>query len=392
MTLTSSVDSIMETYVRWPVEFVRGSGASLFDENDKRYIDLTAGLAVANVGHAHPAVAAAVAGQASQLVHVSNLYATGPQQRLADRLRDLSGGMRSFFCNSGAESIECALKLARRVAEPSQPGATPRVVAAEGSFHGRTFGALAATGQPAKRAAFEPMLPGFCHVPFGDLEALKTVMDQDVAAVLLEPIQGEGGVVVPPSDYLAGARELCDEYSALLILDKVQTGMGRTGSWFAFEHFDVKPDVMCLAKGLAGGLPIGVCLASPAVADAFRPGDHASTFGGGPVQCAAALATIDVIEDENLIGCATIRGAHLRAGLEQIFGTASVRGLGLMLAAELTSNTARSICSRALERGLLVNDVTPSTLRFTPPLVVTEAAIDEALLILQEVVDEDQAA
>lgn len=389
MTLTRSVDSIMETYVRWPVEFVSGSGANLFDTTGRSYIDLTAGLAVANVGHAHPRVAAAVAEQASQLMHVSNLYSTGPQQRLADRLYDLSSGMSSFFCNSGAESIECALKLARRVAKDAGSEEFPAVVAAEGSFHGRTFGALAATGQPAKREVFEPMLPGFRHVPFGDIDALEASMDHDVAAVLLEPIQGEGGVIVPPPEYLAGARDLCDRYSALLVLDEVQTGMGRTGAWFAFEHFDVRPDVVCLAKGLAGGLPIGVCLASPDAA-AFRPGDHASTFGGGPVQCSAALATIDVIQDEDLLGGATTRGAYLRAGLEQVFGAGNVRGIGLMLAAELPAETARAFCGRALERGVLVNDVTPSTLRFIPPLVISEAAIDEALLVLQEVVDEDQ--
>ena len=392
MTLTRSGDSIMETYVRWPVEFVRGSGASLFDTTGKEYIDLTAGLAVANVGHAHPQVATAVAEQSASLVHVSNLYATRPQRELADCLQDITGGMRSFFCNSGAEAVECALKLARRVARDSKPSGVPRVIAAEGSFHGRTFGALAATGQPAKRVPFEPMLSGFQHVPFGDIDALQTAMDRDVVAVLLEPIQGEGGVVVPPPGYLAAARELCDRHGAVLILDEVQTGMGRTGAWFAFEHFDVRPDIMCLAKGLAGGLPIGVCLAAPAAAAAFRPGDHASTFGGGPVQCAAALATIEVIENENLIARATARGAHLRAGLEQIFGRENVRGLGLMLAAALPSDVARDICSRALESGVLVNDVTPSTLRFTPPLVITEKAIDDALLTLGEVVDEVQAA
>lgn len=392
MTLTRSSESIMNTYLRWPVEFVRGSGASLFDDADKRYIDMTAGLAVANVGHAHPVVAAAIAEQAAKLVHVSNLYGTGPQKHLADLLHGITGGKKSFFCNSGAETIECAIKLARKVARNSGHAGIPKIVSTHGSFHGRTFGALAATGQPAKQEPFRPMLEGFEHVPFGDLDALRDAMDDDVIAVLLEPIQGEGGVVVPPPDYLAGARALCDEYAALLIFDEVQTGMGRTGRWFASEHFGVDPDVVCLAKGLAAGLPIGVCMATPTVASAFSPGDHATTFGGGPVQCAAAIATMEVIEDEGLLVRATTRGQMLRDGLCRIFGEPSVRGLGLMLAVQLKSDDARAVCAGALERGLLVNDVTPSTLRFTPPLVITEAAIVDALHIVQEVAHEIQAA
>ena len=392
MTLTRSSESIMNTYVRWPVEFVRGSGASLFDEAGKRYIDMTAGLAVANVGHAHPVVAARIAEQAADLIHVSNLYGTQPQKHLADALHNITGGKKSFFCNSGAESIECAIKLARKVAQNSGHEGVPRIVATHGSFHGRTFGALAATGQPTKQEAFRPMLEGFDHVRFGDLQALRDAMGDDVMAVLLEPIQGEGGVIVPPPDYLAGVRALCDEYSALLILDEVQTGMGRTGRWFASEHFGVDADVICLAKGLAAGLPIGVCLATPDVAAAFSPGDHATTFGGGPVQCAAAIATIEVIEDEGLLARATARGQMLRDGLNRVFGEPSVRGLGLMLAVQLESEHARAVCAGALDRGLLVNDVTPSTLRFTPPLVITEAAIVDALEILQEVAHEVQAA
>jgi acetylornithine aminotransferase len=295
--------------------------------------------------------------------------------------------MRAFFCNSGAESIECAIKLARRHA-----GRQGTVIAAEGSFHGRTFGALAATGQRGKQKPFDPMLPGFRHVPFGDLGALRDAVDESVIAILLEPVQGEGGVIPAPPGYLAGARALCDELEALLVFDEVQTAMGRTGAWFAHELFGVRPDVMCLAKGLAGGLPIGACLAVPQVAESFRPGDHASTFGGGPVQCSAALAVIEVIEDEGLLERSTVLGARLLSGLEQVFGPATVRGLGLMLAVDLGSRSARDICGAALGKGLLINDVGPHVLRFTPPLVISEADVDEGIEILKEVVREVEAA
>jgi acetylornithine/N-succinyldiaminopimelate aminotransferase len=295
--------------------------------------------------------------------------------------------MRVFFCNSGAESIECAIKLARRRATSGH-----KLIAAEGSFHGRTFGALAATGQRAKQEPFDPMLPGFAHIPFGDIEAMEKAFDEKVIAVLLEPIQGEGGVIPAPPGYLERVRALCDENGSLLILDEVQTAVGRTGAWFAHELFGVQPDVVCLAKGLAGGLPIGACLATPAVAAAFRPGDHASTFGGGPVQCSAALATIDVIEEEGLLTRAMERGLQLKAGLEALFGAGRVRGVGLMLAADVGPPLARDICARALERGVLVNDVAPTVLRFTPPLVITPADIDDALHVIQEVAHEVQAA
>lgn len=383
--------AVMATYARWPVEFARGSGAHLFDARGRRYLDMTAGLAVANVGHAHPRVAAAVSRQAAQLLHVSNLYRTVPQEDLARRLQELSGGMPAFFCNSGAEAIECALKLVRRWALAAKGPNTTRMVAAHGGFHGRTLGALSATGQPAKQTPFAPLVPGFVHVPFGDLEALAGAMDDSVAGILLEPIQGEGGVVVPPADYLAGARALCDEHGALLVFDEVQTGVGRTGRWFAHEHWGIAPDVVCLAKGLAGGLPMGACLARPEVAAAFQVGDHATTFGGGPVQSAAALAVLDVIGEgllEHVVGA----GNRLRGGLARIFGSDQVRGLGLMLAVELEGPIARSMTAAALDKGLLVNDVTPTALRLTPPLVVTDEDIDEAVHILGEVVREVDAA
>jgi acetylornithine/N-succinyldiaminopimelate aminotransferase len=382
---TSAPDMTMATYKRWPVEFVSGRGAVLVDDSGRQYIDCVAGIAVASVGHAHPRVASAIAAQASRLIHVSNLYRTQPQNRLAQRLGELTGGMRSFFTNSGAESIECAIKLARRWAGRNGGLDRHRVVAAVGGFHGRTLGALTATGQPSKQAPFAPLVPGFDHVPYDDVAALRTAVDDSVAAVILEPIQGEAGVVVPSEGYLLAARELCDERGALLVLDEVQTGLGRTGDWFAFQFEGVEPHVMCLAKSLAGGLPMGVCLARPEVAGAFEPGDHATTFGGGPVQAAAALTVLEVIETEGLVERARVAGRRLRAGLRRVFDNHEVRGRGLMIAVDLGREVAHEVVDRALQRGLLVNDVNPSVLRLTPPLVISDAQIDEAIGILGDV-------
>jgi acetylornithine aminotransferase len=387
MTAVSAPDHIIPTYKRWPVKFVEGSGARLVDAEGRSYIDCVAGIAVASVGHAHPRVAAAIADQAHRLVHVSNLYATEPQGLLAERLADLSGGMLSFFCNSGAESIEAALKLARKRSH-LKGIARPRVVTAEGSFHGRTLGALTATGQPTKRAAFGPLPEGFTYVAYGDAAALEAAMGHDVAAVLLEPIQGEAGVVVPPDGYLAAARDLCDRFDALLMLDEVQTGLGRTGRWWAHEHERVMPDVMCLAKALAGGLPMGACLATPGPARAFEPGDHASTFGGGPVQSAAALATLDVIAEEGLVERARAGGGRLARGLRGIWPDRVVRGRGLLWAVDFGAPVARRVAGAALERGLLVNDATPSSVRLAPPLVIADTEIDAALERLGEVARE----
>jgi acetylornithine/N-succinyldiaminopimelate aminotransferase len=386
-TTAAPPDYIIPTYRRWPVEFTSGQGARLQSADGRSYLDCVAGIAVASVGHAHPRVAAAIAQQARQLIHVSNLYETAPQRKLAARLADLTGGMCSFFCNSGAEAIESALKLARRRAH-DRGIARPRIVTAVNGFHGRTLGALAATGQPAKRAPFGPLPEGFTYVAYGDSEALEAAFDHDVAAVLLEPIQGEAGVVVPADGYLASARRLCDRWGALLMLDEIQTGMGRTGTWWAHQQEAFSPDVMCLAKGLAGGLPMGACLATPEAGAAFAPGDHASTFGGGPVQSAAALATLDVIEDEGLLRRARAGGERLSAGLRRIWPTQEVRGRGLLLAVALDRPCARDIAERALARGLLVNDATPAALRLTPPLVISYEEIDEALAILAEVADE----
>ncbi|MDQ3986108.1 MAG: acetylornithine transaminase [Actinomycetota bacterium] len=392
VVVETTADHMMPTYRRWPVEFVSGRGCWVTDASGRSYLDFTAGIAVASVGHAHPRVAAAVAEQASLLVHISNLYATTPQKELASRLAEISGGFDSFFCNSGAEAIECALKLARKWATTRQSPEASRVVAAEGGFHGRTFGALSATGQPTKRAPFEPCVPGFVHVPFGDGDALEAAVGDDVAAVLLEPIQGEAGVVVPPGDYLAAARRVCDESGALLVLDEVQTGVGRTGAFFAHEHAGIVPDVVCLAKGLGGGFPIGVCLARPEVGQTLVMGDHGSTFGGGPVPCAAALAVLEIIASDDLVDRAARAGQRLSDGLRRLVGSrADVRGRGLLIGLGFSQDLAREIASHALDRGLLVNDATPRVVRITPPLTVSDDEIDHGLKVLEEVLNETRS-
>ena len=369
MSAVRSAEAIMSTYKRWPIEIESGRGCVVRSTTGAEYLDLVAGLAVTSVGHAHPRVTQAITDQASRLVHVSNLYGTRPQQDLAERLAGLTGGMRSFFCNSGAEAVEAAIKLARKHGGEDRF----RIVAAEGGFHGRTLGALSATGQPAKKVAFEPLVPGFTHVPYDDVAALEGAVDETCAAVLLEPIQGEAGVVVPAPDYLTRAREICDRAGALLILDEVQTGVGRTGRWFAHEHSGVTPDIMCLAKGLAAGLPIGACLATPEVAASFVPGDHATTFGGGPVQCAAALAVLDVIEDEGLLDRAASIGSVISKRVAGLPGVAEVRGSGLLIGIRLTDDRAHDVAALALERGVLVNDPMPDVVRICPPLVIDEA-------------------
>ena len=372
-------DHAMQTYLRWPVEFVSGKGAILEDAEGREYIDMVAGIAVAGVGHAHPVVAKAISEQATRLLHVSNLYTTGPGAELAERLHALTG-MRPFFCNSGAEAVECAIKLARKWGQLNKPeGSAPRIVCADGGFHGRTLGSLAATGQPSKKTAFEPLPAGFTHVPFGDAAALDAEMGDDVVAVLLEPIQGEAGVIVPPATYLPAARQICDRWGSLLILDEVQTGLGRTGAWFAHEHSGVTPDVMCLAKALGSGLPIGACLARDEVAAAFVPGDHGSTFGGGPVQSAAALATLDVIADEGLVERADVTGKTLMSQLAAVFGDGRVRGKGLLVGVQLGAPVARAIVERALGEGVLVNDAAPDVLRFVPPLCITEEQVERGV-------------
>jgi acetylornithine/N-succinyldiaminopimelate aminotransferase len=373
---------VMQTYTRLPVAFVRGEGTRLWDSEGREYLDFLSGLAVVSLGHAHPEVAEAIAEQARTLLHVSNLYYNDVQPKVAAKLDHLLGdGGQVFFSNSGAEANECAIKLARRLGQRNN-AERYHVISAINSFHGRTLSALAATGQPAKQATFQPLPTGFSQVPFGDFDALATAVKEvgdGLAAVLLEAVQGEGGVHVAPDGYLPAVRELCDRAGAILMFDEVQTGLGRTGRWFGFEHFDVAPDVVTMAKALGNGVPIGACWARLGVAKAFDAGDHATTFGGQPLAARAALAVLEVMERERVPERAAKSGARLGEGLGATPGVASVRGLGLLLAAELDGVDAKAAAGACLERGLVVNAVTPTALRFAPPLLVTEAEIDDAL-------------
>jgi len=363
---------LLPTYARQDVTFVEGDGAWLVDTEGRRYLDLLAGIAVVGLGHRHPAPLAAARAQLERLWHVSNLFWTEPMEELAARLSGRFGGAAAFFCNSGAESVEAALKWARKATGRTE------VVALEGSFHGRTLGALSVTGQPAKRAAFEPLLPG---ARFATPATLAEHVGPQTAAILLEPVQGEGGVHPLAPETLAEARALADEHGALLVLDEVQTGVGRCGSFFAFERLGVRPDAVTLAKGLANGLPIGTFLVSEAAPTAFEPGDHASTFGGNPVACAAACAVVDAVDDELL---AHVRGVsdRLAAGLAR-FG--EVRGLGLLLAVEL-DRPAAPIAVEGLAHGFVVGTAGERVLRLTPPLTLTHEEADLALDLLAEVV------
>ncbi|MFN8037971.1 MAG: acetylornithine transaminase [Acidimicrobiales bacterium] len=374
---------LMPTYGAPSVQLVRGSGTEVWDRHGRRYLDFLCGLAVTSLGHAHPEVADALAHQARTLVHVSNLFANDLQGEVAltlDRL--LGGGGQVFFANSGAEANECALKLARRWAGYGRYV----VVSAYGSFHGRTLATLHATGQPAKHEAFQPLPEGFRHVALNDLDALAAAIDPSVAAVLLEPVQGEGGVLPADPEYLAGVRQLCDERNLLLILDEVQTGLGRTGRWFGFEHAGIRPDVVTMAKALGNGMPVGACWARREVASAFQPGDHGSTYGGQPLAMAAARATLAVLEREDAPGRAARAGARLSEALAALPGVATVRGEGLLLAAELVAGIdAKQVGAELLARGLIVNAVTPTALRFAPPLLVSDEEIDEAVGLLADV-------
>ncbi|MFA5787632.1 MAG: acetylornithine transaminase [Actinomycetota bacterium] len=371
------------TYRRLRVAFVRGEGCRLWDAEGKEYLDFLAGIAVTAIGHAHPRFVEAVCAQVGRLVHVSNLFYTEPQLRVAERLTELLGWGRVFFANSGAEANEAALKLARKCAKASGNPAKFRVVSAQGAFHGRTLGTLAATPQPAKQAPFAPMPDGFDVVPFGDLGALDAVVSDDTAAVILEVVQGEGGVRVAGREFLHAVRAACDRHGALLVFDEVQTGIGRTGRWFAFQHFGVVPDVITLAKGLGGGLPIGACVARDEFAEVFAPGDHATTFGGGPAVCAGALAVLDVIRDEGLVEHAEHMGRYLGEGLARLCEgsphAVGERGLGLLRALQLAGPFARRAVEEGLEAGLVVNDVAPDALRLAPPLVVGREDVDALL-------------
>ncbi len=383
-------DHVMQTYGRIPVAFVRGVGTKLYDTEGREYLDFLGGLAVTGLGHAHPEVADAIADQARTLLHVSNLYYNDLQPRLAavlDRL--LGGGGRSFFANSGAEANECAIKLARRYGQTRHGRERFHVLSAYGSFHGRTLSTLAATGQPEKQEQFQPLPEGFRHVLLNDIDELTKAFDDRVCAVMLEAVQGEGGVHPTDTAYLRAVSDLCHERDALLICDEVQVGMGRTGRWFGFEHMGVKPDVVTMAKALGNGMPIGACWARSEVAAAFVPGLHATTFGGQPLAARAALATLAVMERDDAPAMAARAGARLRATLAGVAGVAHVRGLGLLLAVELDPPIdAKVVAATLLERGLVVNAVTATALRLAPPLTVTDDEIAAAVAIVATVLSE----
>ena len=387
MTSTPDRSALMHTYADPTVTFVRGAGSELYAVDGRRYLDFLSGLAVTGLGHAHPVVADAVAEQARTLVHVSNLFGTvvGPEVAVTlDRLvgggTERAGG-QVFFTNSGAEANECALKLARKWAGPGRHV----VISTWDAFHGRTLATLHATGQPEKHAPFAPLPEGFEHVAYDDLDALDKCCDPGrVAAVLIEPIQGEAGVIAPSSDYLGGVRELCSERGILLMVDEIQTGLGRTGRWFAFQHAGIEPDVVTMAKALGNGVPIGACWARAEVAAAMSPGDHGSTFGGQPLAAAAARATLAVMEDEDVPARATRAGARLRARLERLDGVTGVRGAGLLLGVALRRPCAKQVARAALERGLVVNAPREDTIRLAPSLLVRDEEIDEAVDILAD--------
>ena len=372
---------IMGTFRRLPVTFVEGHGLTVVDDQGKEYMDLLGGIAVNLLGHSHPAVAEAVARQSAKLIHTSNLYYSEPQVALAKRLVELSFPSRVFFCNSGAEANEAAIKIAHKWGKQHKGGAF-EIITAEKSFHGRTMGAVAATGQPKYQEAFQPLVPGFTHVPYGDLEAVKAATGDNTVAVMVEPVIGEGGVIVPPDGYLKGLRAWCDEADLLLIVDEVQTGFGRTGRWFAYQHEGIVPDVMTLAKGLGGGVPIGACLAVPR-ADVFEPGDHGSTFGGQPLACTAALATLEVIESQRLVEHAAEVGELLHDSLAQVPGISTVRGRGMMQAVVFNEPQAKTVQNRCLEAGLVVNAVDDHVLRLVPPLIMTADDVEKAVEILK---------
>jgi acetylornithine/N-succinyldiaminopimelate aminotransferase len=379
-------DHLMNTYARQPLAFVRGEGAYLWDEAGKRYLDGVAGVAVNTLGHAHPVLVKAIADQAATLVHSSNLYRILRQEALADRLCALSEMDRVFFCNSGCEANEAAIKLARLYGH-GRGIANPTIIVMEKSFHGRTMATLSATGSRKIQAGFEPLLGGFARVPFNDVQAVRQVAEnnKEVVAILVEPVQGEGGINTAAADYLSGLKGVCDEFGLLLMLDEVQTGIGRTGKWFAFQHTNILPDVMTLAKGLGAGVPIGACLARGAAADIFKPGNHGSTFGGNPLACAAALATLEAIENENLRQNAVKVGNRIldgfRTTLGNVIGVVDIRGQGLMIGVEL-DRPCGELVAQARDMGLLINVTADKVVRLVPPLILSEAQADEMVAMV----------
>ena len=373
--------SLQNSYGKPSITLVKGKGVLVTDADGKTYMDFLGGIATNILGHAHPAIVKAVTKQVSVLSHVSNFYAHPNAIALAEKLTKMTGDKNAkvFFCQSGAEANEAALKLSRRTGKV-------RVVAAQGAFHGRTMGALSLTGQPSKREPFLPLIKGIKHVPFGDIDAMRKAVSKKTAMVIIEPIMGEAGVIVPPADYLQELRKLCDKNGALLVIDAVQTGMGRTGDWFGYEYSGIKPDVITLAKGLGGGLPLGAMIALGKAADLFQPGDHGSTFGGNPVTTAAGLAAIEFIESKKILGKVEKQGAHLILELALIPGVKEVRGAGLLLGIELESLKAAVVSDAMREAGVLVNAANATTIRIAPALIVTDAQITKFISIFRKVI------
>jgi acetylornithine/N-succinyldiaminopimelate aminotransferase len=376
---------LMQTYARQPIAFVRGEGVWLIDENGDKYLDALAGVAVNGLGHGHPKLARALCEQAGRLIHTSNIYRILEQERLAERLCTLSGLDRAFFCNSGAEANEAAIKIARLYAH-NRGIENPAIVVMEKSFHGRTMATLSATGNRKAQAGFEPLVTGFVRVPFADANAVAKLAEHhnNIIAVLVEPFQGEGGVNVPAADYLSRLREICDSNGWLLMLDEVQTGIGRTGKWFAFQHSDVTPDVMTLAKGLGSGVPVGACLARGIAAETFTPGKHGSTFGGGPLACVAALTTLETMAEDGLLNNAEEIGAFIRGDLAErlagVPGITEIRGQGLMVGIEM-DRPCGDLVKQGLAQKLLINVTNDNVLRLLPPLVIRR---EEAALLTEK--------
>ena len=373
-------EHLMSTYNRLPVQFERGEGVWLWDSENKQYLDALSGIAVCGLGHAHPLVARAIADQAGQLVHTSNLYGIALQEQLAEKLCELSGMDRVFFSNSGAESNEAAIKIARLFGH-SKNIDNPAIIVMENSFHGRTMATLTATGNRKVQAGFEPLLQGFIRVPYNDLDAIRTVAanSQSVAAILLEPIQGEGGINIPDAAYLDGIRAICDDNDWLMMLDEIQTGMGRTGKWFAYQHSQSSPDVVTIAKALGNGVPVGACLARGKAADMMQPGSHGTTFGGNPLACRAAIAVVESLEQQQCVANAEKLGAYMLTGfaaaLADSEGVRDIRGKGLMIGIELDRPCAELV-QKALSQGLLINVTAERVIRLLPPLILTEKQAD----------------
>ncbi|MGB9781140.1 acetylornithine transaminase [Caldanaerobacter sp.] len=382
---------LMDTYNRYPIMLVRGEGTRVWDSEGNAYLDFVAGIAVNSLGHCHPALVEAIKKQAETLIHCSNLYWNEKQIELARMISENSFGGKVFFANSGAEANEGAIKLARKYASLKYGGKRYKIITAKNSFHGRTFGALTATGQEKYHKGFGPLLAGFKYVPLNDIEALYEAVDDEVCAIMLEVIQGEGGIHEATPEYVKAVREICDENDLLFILDEVQTGIGRTGKLFGYEHYGVLPDIMTLAKGLGGGFPIGAIVAKEDKA-VFKPGDHASTFGGNPLACAAGVAVLNEVTKDGFLEGVDKKGKYFREGLETLQKkhkvVKEIRGKGLMVGCEVDLEDASEIVLKALEKGLLINSVSHNVLRFVPPLIVTEEEIDEALQILDDVLSE----